>query len=406
MVHLQERSFLRGNGGCFTCLVKTVCSVLRLRNNLFCRNVHLQTDRNDLPIPWFDLDKLESMSRKELQRLCKKFGLTENAKTSKLLTDLKEFHGKHLSDSTSILYSPFFVSISRKNSHKARLPMNAAPDENLNLLSSVKSSKQWINGEAEKLRKRMKSNGIANRTAKNDGGVAKANRDDEPFGSTLFLNKKVSVSKILNSTATSLFMTSRWQKSQIEVMGKENIKEHKNKLSKIGSTFHSHVNSILQGSVSVKCNVPKSVQGLLESISRAKVLNVITKNNVLSTEEYVTHSSIGFSGRFDCLAIYKGVPCVIEWKTSQSPRPSLQSCYDAPLQVVAYAGAINSHPGVKIPVTNCMIVVSHHDGSKADVHWMDLDTCKVYWQQWLLKVLAYKEKAENSSIQNKAKGTD
>ena len=33
--------------------------------------------------------------------------------------------------------------------------------------------------------------------------------------------------------------------------------------------------------------------------------------------------------------------CLIDWKTSEKEKPSLDDCYDFPLQAVAYAGAIN-----------------------------------------------------------------
>lgn len=180
------------------------------------------------------------------------------------------------------------------------------------------------------------------------------------------------------------------------MMGEEKFNEYRKALSSSGSQFHSTMHEILLGKAKETDHFPPLISGLIQSVAKTEVLKSLKKHKVIATEEYVKHSLIGYSGTFDALAIYKGVPCVIEWKTSQKPKPTLQSCYDAPLQVVAYAGAINSHPVMRIPVTNCVIVIAYHDGSKADVHWIDLQTCEKFWKSWLLKVLEYKNSTEGA----------
>ncbi|XP_078349576.1 mitochondrial genome maintenance exonuclease 1-like [Oculina patagonica] len=408
MVHLWRYLFHRGVNGC-----RSSCTHQRGLDRLLklsygcgsvCRNVH--TDRTTSSEFWFDLDKLETMNRRELQQLCKKCGVKANSKNSTLIKDLKEFHNHHLTDSSSILHYPFISQtkdspansssfVPSKGNKKSFLANGLKLDKNLSLFSSVESPSQWISGEVDKLNKTVKSKGIISKTVGEYKGITdETQQGDLPLSKEMYLAKQVSVSTILNSTSNRLFMISRWQKQQIESMGKEKYTEYKNALATSGRKFHSCVNDILQGEADQSGHFPEIVSGFIKSVSKTGILKLLTKDKVLATEENVTHSSIGYSGTFDGLAIYNGVPCVIEWKTSQKPRPTLETCYDAPLQVVAYAGAINSYPVMRIPVTNCMIVIAHQDGSEADVHWMDLDTCEKFWKRWLIKVLDYKEKTE------------
>ena len=39
----------------------------------------------------------------------------------------------------------------------------------------------------------------------------------------------------------------------------------------------------------------------------------------------------------------RGELCLIDWKTSRKQKPTLKDCFDYPLQVVAYAGAVNQN---------------------------------------------------------------
>ena len=77
----------------------------------------------------------------------------------------------------------------------------------------------------------------------------------------------------------------------------------------------------------------QSVEHVLDDIGEVKAL-----------ETSIVHLPLGYVGTFDCLAEYKGTLCLIDWKTSGKLKSSLADCYDYPLQVVAYAGAVNHDP--------------------------------------------------------------
>ena len=64
-------------------------------------------------------------------------------------------------------------------------------------------------------------------------------------------------------------------------------------------------------------------------------------SNPLAIESSVVHSQLGYAGTLDLVAEYMGKLSIIDWKTSQKKRSKLKDCHSYPLQLAAYAGAIN-----------------------------------------------------------------
>ncbi|NXR98461.1 MGME1 exonuclease, partial [Oxylabes madagascariensis] len=204
--------------------------------------------------------------------------------------------------------------------------------------------------------------------------------------------KMPSVTRILQQTLSpqQVFYLERWKQKMIEEIGKEGFEEYTKNLFLQGELFHSALESIFlseemaardQGEDDVVAGYLSSVEHVLEDISEVKAL-----------ESGVHHKTLQYVGLVDCVAKYRGQLCVIDWKTSEKPKPFLQNTYDNPLQVAAYIGAINHDANYDFQVRCGLIVVAYKDGSPAHPHFMDPDLCSQYWNKWLLRLEEYMDK--------------
>lgn len=171
----------------------------------------------------------------------------------------------------------------------------------------------------------------------------------------------------------------------IEELGEDGFKEYSQKLFSQGKLFHSTVDALLTSSATGTDEHPlclSEVQGYMESISH--VLEDVSA--VRAIESTVKHDTLNYLGIVDCVARYRGVLCVIDWKTSEKPKPFLSNTYDNPIQVAAYAGALNDDGNYKYQVDHGLIVVAYKDGSPAHAHQLSSELMLQYWKTWLLRL--------------------
>ncbi|XP_067277126.1 mitochondrial genome maintenance exonuclease 1 [Pseudorasbora parva] len=201
-----------------------------------------------------------------------------------------------------------------------------------------------------------------------------------------------SVTRILQKTMPpdQAFYLERWKRRMIAELGEEGFKEYSLNIFRQGQLFHAAIeDKFTQETPSVEDpEQPLEVSGYIESASR--VLNDIT--GVRAIESAVHHSSLQYLGIVDCVAQYRGSLCVIDWKTSEKPKPLLRHTYDNPLQVAAYIGALNSDNNYSYQVENGLIVVAYKDGSPAHAHLLNLQQIMPFWEKWLLRLEEYAEK--------------
>lgn len=349
--------------------------------------------------PWFTLDELSILSRQELQNLCQRLGIKAIGSTKTLKQNLVNFYRNHLSNGNSILHYPFakdsncssqsFVKL--ESSEVVPLTFPSPRNKTLPLLVNVEPIDCWVSAGSQKFYKTRGARGTRTTTET----FHAANLED-PLSvlpeNNQFLQNKPSVSTILNSTSKGkLYLISRWRKQRIEQYGKEAFEQYTSLVTRRGSMFHSYIASVLSGDKTL--NTPPEILGLSKSV--ACVLENL--RDVIAIEKKVYHVDLGYTGILDTIATYRGISCVIEWKTSEKVKPSLNDCYEYPVQSAAYAGAVNSESEMKgSHALLAMIVIAYPDGRPADIHIMDLETCWKYWRQWLLRLLQYKQSQENN----------
>ncbi|XP_031157847.1 mitochondrial genome maintenance exonuclease 1 isoform X1 [Sander lucioperca] len=205
-----------------------------------------------------------------------------------------------------------------------------------------------------------------------------------------------SVTRILQQTLSQeqIFYLERWKRKMIAELGEEGFKEYSQNLFRQGKLFHSALEDILMSGATWKNKnpsetpeYPPEVQGYMESISH--VLEDV--GAVRATESTVQHDTLNYLGIVDCVARYRGVLCVIDWKTSEKPKPFLSNTYDNPIQVAAYAGALNNDGNYKYQVENGLIVVAYKDGSPAHAHQLRSELMLEYWKTWLVRLEKFTE---------------
>jgi len=99
-------------------------------------------------------------------------------------------------------------------------------------------------------------------------------------------------------------------------------------------------------------------------------------------EETVFHYDLGYAGKVDCVVTYDGHPCLLDWKTGDRPKGSIERLYDAPLQVAAYCGAVNhSRREQGLEVRSARVIVALPDQA-AEVFCFSGREMLSYWEQW------------------------
>lgn len=155
--------------------------------------------------------------------------------------------------------------------------------------------------------------------------------------------------------------------------------------SRRGTQTHKQIERYLLGKnpVCSEASLPywESIKPVLEEVDTIKLV-----------EGSVFHYDLSYSGKVDCVASYKGIPCICEWKTADKPKGSIERLYEYPLQLAAYLGAVNEYyPDENIQLNHALLVVAIPE-MPAEVFWFEREAMNQYWQQWEARVAEYWER--------------
>lgn len=95
---------------------------------------------------------------------------------------------------------------------------------------------------------------------------------------------------------------------------------------------------------------------------------------------------------------YRDTVHVLEWKTSEREKSSLQATFDAPLQLCAYLGALNIDPRYEMKSRNGLIVIAYKNGTEAHSFYLSEAELRNYWKAWLLRLQEYWIRARDGTI--------
>jgi genome maintenance exonuclease 1 len=155
-----------------------------------------------------------------------------------------------------------------------------------------------------------------------------------------------------------------------------------------GKKFHECLQRHFNGETVVKSEISpevieiwKSIEPLLDSFKAPGVL----------IEQEVAHPYLFYKGIVDCVSFHNSTLSVIEWKKSDRQKKTLNLTFDAPVQLIAYIGALNAsrEEFLENPIKSGVVVVAYNDGQKADLFELKESELRKYWKIWANRVQEY-----------------
>ncbi|CBY11949.1 unnamed protein product [Oikopleura dioica] len=212
-------------------------------------------------------------------------------------------------------------------------------------------------------------------------------------------NKRIGVTSILNKTMSDnqREVLRRWRQRMIEEMGESGFKKYQQDLLKHGTKTHSLIESFAKDEPEM---FDKTYAAADEDVLAFwKSVEPVLKNGdvVIKESEYrIENAQLPYTGIADSIvtrlrkisSLYVSkssyIPkfgwCIIDWKTSQKRKTRLSQCFDEPLQIAAYAGALGLNKGALVKI---------YKDRPCDIIVITPDEMKLYWKLFLERFEKY-----------------
>ncbi|CAG0916421.1 unnamed protein product [Notodromas monacha] len=197
-----------------------------------------------------------------------------------------------------------------------------------------------------------------------------------------------SVTKVLSATMSpeSRAALDAWKQRMIAELGEDGFARMQQEILARGKELHSFILKRLSGGESSL--VPEErIQNYVKSLR--SVFTSVKKVDLDLTEKPICHPVLGYWGIPDCVAVFKGTPVVIDWKTSGRTRQTIGQLYDGPVQLSAYIGALNATRTLDQQLDHGVVVVAYDTGKPADVHVLSRPLCELFWSRWMQRLKLY-----------------
>jgi len=193
--------------------------------------------------------------------------------------------------------------------------------------------------------------------------------------------KSSSITNILQKTMSqeSIRALEEWKRRMVTQLGEEGFQNYQQELFRVGKSLHRCIEEYLSDKPLDIIKIDDSIRGHWKSLQ--PILADVSDVSLLETR--VHHPVLQYRGILDGVVKYRGAHVLIEWKTSQRPKPRLNDTYDNPLQAAAYIGALNYCGNLPFQLTEAAIVIAYSCGSPAHLHFLNKDLCQYYWNLWL-----------------------